>query len=277
MTITRRYAVHPEDFKNYDTTRIRQSFLIPDLFKADEICHHYTHYDRLIVGGASPVKQPLELETIPDLKSVYYLERRELGVINVGDPTAITVDGKDYELKYKEAIYIGMQTKQVVFHPSASGRAALYFNSAPAHAKYPTTKITLDKAETVQLGSPESSNTRTIRKLLVNSVLPTCQLQMGLTELKTGNVWNTMPPHIHDRRMEAYFYFEIPASQSVCHFLGQPEETRHIWVKNNEAVLSPPWSIHCGAGTSSYSFIWGMAGENHDYSDMDAVSMSDLK
>jgi 4-deoxy-L-threo-5-hexosulose-uronate ketol-isomerase len=277
MTITKRYAIHPNDFKGYDTQKIRQSFLIPDIFVSDEITNHYTHYDRLIVGGVLPVTRPVQLETIPDLKASYYLERREIGIINVGDTAMVVADGKEFELKHKEALYIGMKTKSVSFHPASKGQSRFYFNSAPAHCSFPTTKIALEKAETVTLGAAESSNHRTIRKLLVNSVLPTCQLQMGLTELKSGNVWNTMPPHIHDRRMEAYFYFDIPTDHTVCHFLGQPDETRHIWVKNNEAVLSPPWSIHCGAGTSNYSFIWGMAGENHDYSDMDSVTVENLK
>jgi 4-deoxy-L-threo-5-hexosulose-uronate ketol-isomerase len=275
-TITH-YAVHPEDFRSYTTDKIRQSFLISDLFKDDAITHHYIHYDRLTVGGIAPRKGVLKLETLPELKVPYYLERREMGIINVGDTAVITVDRQDYELKFREALYIGCQSKDVLFHPSTSGTTRLYFNSAPAHQRYPTKKIALEDAETVTLGSPEASNHRTIRKLIINSVLPTCQLQMGLTELKSGSVWNTMPPHVHDRRMEAYFYFEIPEHQVVCHFLGQPEETRHVWVKNHEVVLSPPWSVHCGTGTSNYSFIWGMAGENLDYTDMDAVTLHDLR
>jgi 4-deoxy-L-threo-5-hexosulose-uronate ketol-isomerase len=277
MITTTRYSVHPNDFKKYDTPAIRESFLISALFRPDEISNHYTHYDRLIVGGAAPKTKPLVLEPIPDLKANFYLERREIGIINIGSDSVISVDGKDFDLKYKEALYIGRDTRNVAFHPAKTGETRFYFNSAPAHKSYPTTKVALDQAESVSLGSAELSNARTIRKLLVNSVLQTCQLQMGLTELKTGNVWNTMPPHTHDRRMEAYFYFEVPPNQSVCHFLGEPDETRHIWVKNNEAVLSPPWSIHCGAGTSSYSFIWGMAGENNDYSDMDVVSFENLR
>jgi 4-deoxy-L-threo-5-hexosulose-uronate ketol-isomerase len=277
MTTSRRYSVHPHDFRKYDTQAIRSSFLIEDLFRPDEITNHYTHYDRLIVGGASPTTKAVALEPISDLKASYYLERREIGIINVGSDAVVSVDGREFELKYKEALYIGRESKNVMFHPSKKGETRFYFNSAPAHKSYPTTKIALDQAEAVSIGSVESSNARTIRKLLVNSVLQTCQLQMGLTELKTGSVWNTMPPHTHDRRMEAYFYFEVPEKQTVCHFLGAPDETRHIWVKNNQAVLSPPWSIHCGAGTSSYSFIWGMAGENNDYSDMDQVSFENLK
>jgi 4-deoxy-L-threo-5-hexosulose-uronate ketol-isomerase len=276
MTNTR-YAIHPDDFKNYDTEKIRASFLMNNLFAAGQITQYYTHYDRLIIGGASPSVKALTLQTTTELKADYYLERRELGIINVGAPATITADGVDFTLKFKEALYIGRGCKEVSFHPAREGQAQLYFNSAPAHASHPTRKITFDEAETVTLGSLESSNHRTIRKLIVNSVLPTCQLQMGLTELKSGSVWNTMPPHTHDRRMEAYFYFEIPENHMVCHFLGEPEQTRHIWIKNNEAVLSPPWSIHCGAGTSNYSFIWGMAGENLDYSDMDSLNPTDLK
>jgi 4-deoxy-L-threo-5-hexosulose-uronate ketol-isomerase len=271
------HAVHPDDFKTYDTEKIRKSFLLPELFRKDEITNCYTHYDRLIVGGVSAQSRVVKLESIPELKASYYLERREIGIINVGDTCTITVNDTDYELNFKEALYIGMGTKNVLFHPPTSGSSRLYFNSAPAHVQYPDAKISLNNAEAVTLGSPALSNQRTIRKLLVNSVLPTCQLQMGLTELNNGSVWNTMPPHTHDRRMEAYFYFEIPKDQVVCHFLGQSDETRHIWVRNNEAVLSPPWSIHCGAGTSHYSFIWGMAGENLDYSDMDAVTPESLK
>jgi 4-deoxy-L-threo-5-hexosulose-uronate ketol-isomerase len=277
MSTSKRYAVNPVDFKSYNTQQIREQFLIQDLFIDDQITNHYTHYDRLIIGGAAPRSKALALEIIDELKAKFYLERREIGIINVGAEAAVSVDGVMHKLKYKEALYIGMGNKEVFFHPSHHGETKFYFNSAPAHKSYPTKKISLDKAETVSMGSPEQSNARTIRKLLVNSVLETCQLQMGLTELKSGSVWNTMPPHVHDRRMEAYFYFEVPASQAACHFLGEPDETRHIWVKNNEAVLSPPWSIHCGAGTSNYSFIWGMAGENLDYSDMDAVAMTSLK
>jgi 4-deoxy-L-threo-5-hexosulose-uronate ketol-isomerase len=276
MTKTR-YAIHPDDFKSYDTDKIRQNFLLTELFQPDQITHYYTHYDRLIVGGTAPLSKAITLLPVPELKADFFLQRREIGIINVGDPAVVAVDGKDFLLQFKDALYIGRDVKEVIFHPSKEGKALFYFNSAPAHKAYATRKVTLSEADTVELGATESSNQRTIRKLLVNSVLPTCQLQMGLTELKTGSVWNTMPPHTHDRRMEAYFYFEIPENSTVCHFLGQPEETRHIWMKNNEAVLSPPWSIHCGAGTSNYSFIWGMAGENLDYSDMDAIKPGELK
>ncbi|GHN02318.1 4-deoxy-L-threo-5-hexosulose-uronate ketol-isomerase [Cytophagales bacterium WSM2-2] len=272
-----RFASHPSDFKTYDTERLRSLFLIEDLFVKDKIQNVYSLYDRFIVGGAMPASKPLSLETFVELKSNYYLERRELGIINVGATGTISADGIIYTLENKEALYLGKGVKQIIFHPSNKGQALYYFNSAPAHMGHPGRKVTLQEAETVELGSLETANHRTIRKLLVNSVLPTCQLQMGLTELRTGSVWNTMPPHTHNRRMEAYFYFNVPDNQMVCHFMGQPDETRHLWVKNNQAVLSPSWSIHSGAGTSNYNFIWGMAGENLDYGDMDAVSPTDLK
>ncbi len=271
-----RYAIHPIDFRTYDTSRLRKSFLIENLFKNNEINHVYTHYDRLIVGGVNPFSKSLFLETISELKASFYLERREIGVINVGAPSTITVDGVTYTLDYKEALYVGRGAKEIQFHPAKEGEALFYFNSGPAHTSYPTRKISLAEAETAELGSAETCNQRTIRKLIVNSVLPTCQLQMGLTELKSGSVWNTMPAHTHSRRMEAYFYFEIPENQMVCHFLGEPVETRHLWINNNQGALSPPWSIHCGSGTSNYSFIWGMAGENLDYGDMDVAPTNQL-
>jgi len=272
-----RYAIHPDHFKNMDTAKLREAFLFENVFQKDQINTVYTHYDRLIIGGAAPILKPLLLETMDKLKAGYFLERRELGIINVGDTGQVSVDGKEYTLKFKEALYIGRGTKEVIFKNTSDNVPLFYFNSAPAHTSYPTKKITFAEAETVELGSLENSNHRTIRKLIVNSVLETCQLQMGLTELKPGSVWNTMPPHVHDRRMEAYFYFEIPKSQMVCHFMGPAQETRHLWIQNNHAVISPPWSMHSGAGTSNYSFIWGMAGENLDYGDMDVITLSDLK
>ncbi|WP_192820320.1 5-dehydro-4-deoxy-D-glucuronate isomerase [Rufibacter sp. LB8] len=274
---TTRHAVHPLDFKGYDTAKLREHFLIENLFVPGTVQATYTLYDRLIVGGVNPVGGPVQLETFPTLRSENFLDRRELGIINVGHEASVTVEGETFTLATKEALYVGKGVKEVIFHPAKNGEAKFYFNSAPAHHAYPTKKVTLAEAETVELGSLENSNHRTIRKVLINSVVETCQLQMGVTELKAGSVWNTMPAHVHDRRMEAYFYFELPEDQVVSHFLGEPQETRHIWVKNNEAVLSPPWSIHSGAGTSSYTFIWGMAGENLDYNDMDKFPITDLK
>ncbi len=272
-----RYATHPEELKSYDTTKLRQRFLIEELFADNTIQLVYSHYDRLIMGGAKPMGGQVKLETFDALKSTYFLERREIGIINVGDTGEVKVDGKSYLLKNKEALYIGRGIEEVLFSGHQGGVALFYFNAAPAHVAYPTKKVTLEEAETVELGTTNNANNRVIRKLIVHPNVQTCQLQMGLTELRPGSIWNTMPPHTHDRRMEAYFYFNIPEGNSVCHFMGEPDETRHLWVQNNQAVISPPWSIHSGAGTSNYSFIWGMAGENLDYNDMDKVMPDTLK
>lgn len=273
-----RYAHHPDDVKKYDTERLRREFLIEELFIPDEICLTYSFYDRYIVGGIMPVKQQLSLESFDELRASYFLYRRELGIINTGGHAKVMADGTAFELSYKEALYLGKETQNVSFTSSdPENPAKLYFNSAPAHQSYPCKKITVKEAEVVSAGSQDASNHRTIHKLLINSIVQTCGLQMGLTTLHTGNVWNTMPPHTHSRRMEAYFYFEVPENQAICHFMGQPDETRHLWMHNNQAVISPPWSIHSAAGTSGYSFIWGMTGENLDYGDMDIVQPNELK
>ncbi|TRX11282.1 5-dehydro-4-deoxy-D-glucuronate isomerase [Flavobacterium gawalongense] len=273
-----RYASSPRDFKMYDTTRLREEFLIQNLMEPDAVNLVYTHYDRYIAGGAVPVKSALKLETIDPLKAEYFLERRELGIINVGGSGSVLVDGEKYELAYKEALYVGRENKEIIFNSDdATNPAKFYLNSAPAHKVFPTKKISQKEAEVVELGAMETANARTIRKLIVNSIVETCQVQMGMTELKPGSVWNTMPAHVHDRRMEVYFYFEVPEDQAVCHFIGEPQETRHIWMANNEAVISPPWSIHSGSATSNYTFIWGMAGENLDYGDMDFCKINELK
>ncbi len=269
-----RYATNPQDFKSYDTQKIRQDFLIKNLFEDNKINLVYSHYDRYIAGGVTPKNGPLQLETIDPLRADYFLERRELGIINVGQSGKVEVDGTSYTIGYKEALYVGKGSKVVTF----SGEGARYYlNSATAHHAYPTKLITQADAEIVELGTPQASNARTIRKLIVNSVVDTCQLQMGMTELKEGSVWNTMPAHIHDRRMEIYLYFEVPETQAVCHFMGEQEETRGIWLGNEDAVISPPWSMHCGSGTSAYTFIWGMCGENLDYGDMDGFSPAEIK
>ena len=273
-----RYPTHPTDVKTYDTTRLRKEFLIEKIMVADQVCLTYSQYDRLIVGGAVPVTGDLPLETIDPLKASYFCERRELGIINVGNTGFVTVDGEKIELGFKEALYIGRGNKSITFSSVNSGLPArFYLNSAPAHKEYPNKKITLRDAEVVNTGSMEDSNARTINKLMINSVVKTCQLQMGMTELKPGSVWNTMPAHTHSRRMEAYFYFQVPENQAICHFMGEPSETRHVWMQNEQAVLSPTWSIHSAAGTSNYTFIWGMAGENLDYGDMDVVKPSQLR
>jgi len=278
MKVELRYAAHPNDVKNYDTEKLRKEFLIENVFIPDEISLVYSMYDRYMVGGAMPVKKQLKLETNDELKSEHFLDRREMGIINVGGNAIIDIEGKTYKLAFKEALYLGKGTHNVVFKSADPKKPAkLYINSAPAHHAYPSRKVTLADAEVVVLGNMESSNHRTVNKLLVNSVIETCQLQVGMTELNTGSVWNTMPVHTHSRRMEAYFYFEVPDKQAICHFMGDPDETRHIWMKNEQAVLSPSWSIHSAAGTSNYTFIWGMAGENLDYGDMDVRQPDTLK
>jgi 4-deoxy-L-threo-5-hexosulose-uronate ketol-isomerase len=278
MKVELRYAAHPLDVKTWDTARLRKEFLIENIFKPEDITLVYSMYDRFIAGGAMPVKKKLFLETADELKSKNFLDRREMGIINIGGDSVIHAGDKIYKIGFKEALYLGKGTHDVIFESEDPGRPAkLYFNSAPAHHEYPSRKVTLAEAEIVEMGTAESSNHRKVNKLLVNSVIDTCQLQMGMTELKTGSVWNTMPAHTHNRRMETYFYFEVPEKQSVCHFMGEPDETRHIWMKNEQAVISPSWSIHSAAGTSNYTFIWGMAGENIDYGDMDIRQADNLK
>ncbi len=273
-----RYAVGQREMNQMGTEAIRSDFLIEDVFGSDEVKLVYSHFDRYITGGVIPVKGKVFLDTIDSLKSDFFLERRELGIINVGGKGTVMVDGQSYSLDYKEALYLGKGTEEVLFSSDTAHKPAMfYLNSTPAHHAYPSKKIGRDEAEIVELGAPETANARTIRKLIVNSIVETCQLQMGMTEIHSGSVWNTMPAHVHDRRMEVYFYFEVPEEQSVCHFMGAPNETRHLWMTNNQAVISPPWSIHSGCGTSNYTFIWGMAGENLDYGDMDACPIPTLR
>jgi 4-deoxy-L-threo-5-hexosulose-uronate ketol-isomerase len=278
MKVDLRYAAHPDDVKNYDTTRLRKEFLIENIFVPDEISFVYSMYDRFMVGGVMPVEGKIKLETANELKAECFLDRRELGIINIGGDAEIFSGNETFNLGFKEALYLGSGKRDVFFNSTDKNNPAkLYLNSAPAHRSYPSRKVTVADAEVVVLGTMESSNHRTLNKLLVNSIVETCQLQMGMTELKPGSVWNTMPVHTHSRRMEAYFYFELPAKQAICHFMGDPDETRHIWMKNEQAVLSPSWSIHSAAGTSNYTFIWGMAGENLDYGDMDVRQPDTLK
>ncbi len=273
-----RYASHPSDAKSYDTARLRKEFLIEELFTADDTAMVYSLYDRLIVGGIMPVEKTMGLENVDDLKANYFLERREIGIVNVGGTAIIEVDGEKFELGYKEMLYIGRGKKEVTFKSVDKTKPAkLYFNSAPAHKEYPSKKITKQEADIMHLGSLEGSNERQINRMIINSVVETCQLQMGMTELMPGSVWNTMPAHVHNRRMEAYFYFEVPAEDAVCHFMGPVDETRHIWMHNEQAVISPSWSIHSAAATHNYTFIWGMAGENLDYGDQDFSKITDLK
>ncbi|SHF72023.1 4-deoxy-L-threo-5-hexosulose-uronate ketol-isomerase [Microbulbifer donghaiensis] len=273
-----RFACHPADYVNYDTERLRQEFLVPTLFEADTVRITYTHVDRMIVGGVMPVAEEVKLETVDTLKADYFLERRELGVINVGGPGCVEVDGTVYEIGTKEALYVSRGSKEVKFSSNVkSSPAKFYINSTPAHRACPTRKVGQGDAQVIELGASETCNQRTLRKLLVSDVLETCQLQMGMTELAPGSVWNTMPCHTHSRRMEAYMYFNLPEDQAVCHFMGPPQQTRTIWMANEQAVISPTWSLHSGVGTSNYTFIWGMAGENLDYGDMDHVQPNELR
>lgn len=279
-------ACNPQDVKTYDTKRLRSSFLMEKVMAPDEINVTYSMYDRFIFGGAMPSTKELVLETIEPLKAPYFLYSRELGVINIGGEGIVTVDGKEYELKFKDALYVGRGSEKVTFKSkSSSNPAKFYINSAPAHKEYKTQLITIDgrkgslKANSFPAGKMEESNDRVINQLIVKNVLKEgpCQLQMGLTELKPGSVWNTMPAHTHSRRIEAYFYLNVPEGNSICHFMGEPQEERIVWMQNEQAIMSPEWSIHAAAGTSNYVFIWGMAGENLDYSDMDKIKYTEMR
>ncbi|MEH6679060.1 MAG: 5-dehydro-4-deoxy-D-glucuronate isomerase [Sediminicola sp.] len=272
-----RYASHPEDAKKYGTEELRKHFLIDRLFVEGQINLTYSMYDRYIVGGVMPAEKDLKLQTIDHLKSEHFLDRRELGIVNVGETGTVNVDGTRYTLQKKEALYVGQGAKEVIFEGSDAETPKFYINSAPAHKHFPTKKVGKEEAEIIQLGDELNANKRILNKLIVNSIVQTCQLQMGLTELLPGNVWNTMPAHTHNRRMEAYFYFDLQQGQTISHFMGEPNNTRHIFLQNEQAVLSPEWSIHSGAGTSNYSFIWGMAGENLDYGDMDVCPPNELR
>lgn len=272
------YAHHPEDVKTYTTEKLREEFLMETVFAADEITLTYSHVDRIIYGGAMPVEKALSLDAGKELAAKYFLERRELGVINIGGDGTITCDGEVHEIREKEGIYIGRGTKDVVFASKDPSRPAkFYLNSCPAHTSYPTVKIDRQKALARPLGDNATMNKRTIYQFIHPDVLQSCQLSMGMTVLEEGSGWNTMPCHTHERRMEVYFYFDMAEDTRVFHMMGKPDETRHIVMSNEQAVLSPSWSIHAGIGTRNYTFIWGMCGENQDFDDMDHVAMKDLR
>lgn len=272
-----RMASSPKDVKYYTTDRLREEFLIQDLFVAGEIKTVYSHIDRIITGSAVPVS-PLTLTAGEEIRAEYFLERREMGVINIGGAGRINIDGTSYELQYKDGMYIGMGVRDIVFESvDTSNPAKFYINSAPAHKTYPTTLIKPEDCVQVELGSLEESNHRVITKYILPGQVESCQLVMGMTSLKPGSVWNTMPCHTHDRRMEVYLYFEVSENSVVFHYMGEPTETRHIVVRNEEAVISPSWSIHSGSGTKAYTFIWGMVGENQAFDDMDGVAMKDIR
>ena len=266
------------DAKHYDTARIRSEYLVEKVMAPDEINMVYSMFDRIIAGGAVPVREKLLLTPPEILRAEYFTQRREMGIINVGGPGSVLVGGDSYHLDYKEALYVGRGDRHVTFCSDDSEKPAhFYFCSATAHRETGVKKVSRKDAVVMHLGSLEESNERTINRLLVKEVVPCCQLQMGMTELAPGSTWNTMPAHTHDRRMEVYFYFELPDDAAVCHFMGEPQETRHIWMHNEEAVISPQWSIHSACATRNYTFIWGMCGENDDYNDMDWCAKKDLK
>lgn len=284
-----RTAASPTDVKHYTTQRLREEFLIQGLFAADEIKMVYSHIDRIITGAATPVSHKLDLAAGDELRAEYFLQRRELGVINIGGAGRITVDGRVYDVAPRDGMYIGMGAREISFESvDGSDCAKFYFNSTPAHKEYPTVLIKregtpeegvviIKDENKVELGSLEESNHRVICKYILPGQVESCQLVMGMTSLKPGSVWNTMPCHTHDRRMEVYLYFDLPEDAFVMHYMGEPEQTRHIVLRNEEAVISPSWSIHAGSGTRAYTFIWGMAGENQAFDDMDAVDMKDIQ
>jgi len=280
-----RWASHPEDAKHYTTARLRKEYAIEKVFAAGEVNWTYSLYDRFLIGGAEPTATPLKLTSIAPLYTdkeydqKNLLDNRELGIINIGGAGTVTVDGKNYELGFQEALYVGRGCKDIVLaSKNAAEPAKFYMNSACAHQSYPVKKVTLKEANNIKAGSLKESNDRVIHQMLIDGVagVHTCQLQMGITELKEGSVWNTMPAHTHLRRMEAYIYYNVPQDQKILHVMGEPDETRPIWLNNEQAVISPQWSIHCAAGTSNYTFIWGMAGENLIYSDMQVIKIPQL-
>ena len=277
MNIEVRQAVHPDHFERMNTEELRKNFLFERVFVPGEISFVYSLYDRIIAGGIVPTGTPLKLETSPALASEFFLERRELGFINLGGAGSVTIDGKSYELAPRDGMYVGMGAKDVVFASSdAADPARYYCTSATAHRTYPTVPVSFKDARPLELGAKEQSNKRTIYQYVHPKVMKSCQLAMGLTILEPANVWNTMPCHTHDRRMEVYFYFEMKPDDVVFHLTGKPDQTRHIVMRNEQAVISPNWSIHSGTGTSNYTFIWAMVGENQEFTDMDAVAMTQL-
>ena len=267
--------ISPNEAKTFNTTQLREHFLIQNLFIKNELLLTYTHYDRMIIGGATPTHKSLILEPMQYQKAQFFNERRETGIINVGQKGTVTIDGEVFVLDFKDALYIGLGAKEITFTSTdPTNPAKFYINSALAHTVYPHKRILRSEAIKVPLGTQKNCNTRSLNQYIVPNLVKTCQLMMGITEVKEGNVWNTMPCHVHRLRMEAYFYFDFDKEDSICHIMGEPQETRNIWVRPEEAVISPDWSIHTAAGTCNYSFIWGMAGSD---SDVDAIKTNELK
>ncbi|AHJ97134.1 5-dehydro-4-deoxy-D-glucuronate isomerase [Hymenobacter swuensis] len=272
------YAIGPRETAAMNTAELRENFLLENLFVAGDIQLVYTHYDRMMVGGVVPTAAPIALPNPANLKADFFLQRRELGILNIGAAGTVTVDGTAYELGRQDCLYVGRGAREVVFASLESATPAkFYLLSTPAHASCPTTRLTQAEATPVTMGALETANQRTIYKYIYSEGIQSCQLVMGLTQLHAGSVWNTMPAHTHDRRMEAYLYFDLPEGQRVLHLMGQPQETRHLWVGEGQAILSPPWSIHSGCGTAGYTFIWGMGGENQEYTDMDPAPIAELR
>ena len=272
------HSVHPEDFSSYDTKKIRENFLLENLVQQDKIECVYTHYDRMIIGAANPVDQALQLGTYEQLKADHFLSRREIGIINIAGNGYVTVDGEKFELEKQDCLYIGKGKEKIIFSSvNKSSPAKFIFFSCPAHQEFPTRLMKPPEALPAEMGSLDNNNHRVINKYIHNDGIQSCQLVLGVTNFKKGSIWNTMPPHLHDRRMESYFYFDLAEGQRVIHFMGEPNETRHIFLNNDQAILSPPWSIHSGVATANYSFIWAMAGENKVFTDMDPVPVQSLK
>ncbi len=272
-----RFASSPEYVKAMDTQALRREFLIEDLFRADEVKMVYSHIDRIITGSAVPQSKALKLDAGDALRAKYFLERRELGIINVGGPGKVVVDGQEYALRHRDGMYVGRGSQDITLHSdSADAPAMFYLNCAPAHTAYPTRLIRPEECQQVELGTLEESNHRVITKYILPGQVDSCQLVMGITTLMPGSVWNTMPCHTHDRRMEVYLYFGLPEDALVMHYMGQPSETRHVVMRNLQAIISPSWSIHAASGTRAYTFIWGMVGENQAFDDMDHVAMADI-
>ncbi|MGY3929455.1 4-deoxy-L-threo-5-hexosulose-uronate ketol-isomerase [Aeromonas encheleia] len=275
-----RQSIHSDHAKQLDTQGLRREFLVEEIFTPDQLTMTYSHIDRIVFGGIMPVQGPLAFsDALGKTFGVsYFLERRELGLINIGGPGVVVVDGTTFEIGSAEALYVGQGARELSFvSVDAAQPAKFYYNSAPAHVSFPTRKVTQAQASPSTLGDAATSNRRTIYKYLVPDVLPTCQLVMGMTQLEEGSLWNTMPCHTHERRMEVYFYFSMKDDAAVFHMMGKPDETRHLLVHNEQAVISPSWSIHSGVGTQAYTFIWGMVGENQVFGDMDHVAVKDLR
>lgn len=273
-----RFAISPNEAKQFDTEELRENFLVSSLVQDDAVQLVYTHYDRVIVGGAKPVNKSLSLPNHPELRADYFLERREIGIINVAGAGTVTADGQSFQINKLDCVYLGKGTKEVTLSSIDKNNPAVYYLlSSPAHKEYPNAKFTKEQAAPVVLGAAETSNKRTVYKYIHLDGIRSCQLVMGLTVLEPGSVWNSIPPHTHTRRMEAYFYFDLANEHRIFHFMGEPQQTRHIVMANHEAVISPPWSTHYGCGTSNYGFIWGMAGENLVYTDMDPAPVHELR